>query len=562
MTFGHPRPRFALIPAVFLHTNCFLGLAAGFASPARAAEYYVDAAAPPGGDGTAASPWTSVQQAIDAAADGDDIRVAGGTYAAIAVVGKQVSLHGGYDAAFARVRTDTPSIVEGTADAPTVSLFEVGDSVFEGFVIRGGQRGLVLDADFRSTTNKPVVRDNVIENNGSPAVIGGGVFADHCAATLVGNTVRGNVGDRGSGIASLCASLVLEGNLVEDNVSHGDHGGGLYLSGAEIVLRENLIRGNEVGVVAGYGWGAGATVYGADVTATFERNVFTDNHAQSLGSGAFVDDGATATFTGDLFFANACGTEGGAGLFVDGYDDIASVVTLRNVTIADHPCKGTLGNAVAVQTSGVVEIVDSIMWGNGGDDFATDDTSTLTATYTLSEEPIDGAGNLSADPRFADPTAGDFHVRSTKGRFDPATGQFVIDADDSPTIDAGDPASAYALEPGPNGLRVNLGHTGNTPEASMGGPGGEPPVSDDSGGDGGDGSGGGSGDGGVGDGDGSSGGGADGGGADAAGADDMIGCACASHRAGRGGAAAAWWLVVIAGVRARRRRTGREGARA
>src|SRR5206468_2153811 len=36
----------------------------------------------------------------------------------------------------------------------------------------------------------------------------------------------------------------------------------------------------------------------------------------------------------------------------------------------------------------------------------------------------------------------------------------------SPTIDAGDPTSAFALEPTPNGGRVNQGHTGNTAQAT------------------------------------------------------------------------------------------------
>lgn len=39
--------------------------------------------------------------------------------------------------------------------------------------------------------------------------------------------------------------------------------------------------------------------------------------------------------------------------------------------------------------------------------------------------------------------------------------------DTSPTIDAGDPTFADAAEPGPNGNRINLGHTGNTAQATI-----------------------------------------------------------------------------------------------
>jgi hypothetical protein len=451
-----------------------------FASVTSAAELHVDATAPAGGDGSIATPFTTVQEAIDAAAEGDDILVAGGTYAAIVVSEKEVHLFGGYDPGFMAVDPEIPSVVEGTPTAAAVTLFESGASILDGFVVRGGQRGVVIDADYLSTTNAPVVRNNVIEQNGTAALVGGGVFADHCAASFIGNTVRDNVADRGAGIATLCNELLVEDNVIEDNVAHGDHGGGLYMSGAMLTVRGNVVRNNEVGVIAGYGWGGGALVYGTGASATFERNVFTDNLAKSLGSAAFVDDGAIATFAGDLFFANRCGDEGGNALLVDGYDiDVSSRATMTNVTIASHDCPSTTGNAINVQAQSTVELVNSIVWGNAGDDFATDPTSTISATYTLSEEPLDGTGNLSDDPRFVAPAAGDFHVRSTKGRFDPESGDFVLDDVDSPTIDAGDPASDFAMEPGPNGLRINLGHTGNTAEASMGGPGGEPPTGDD-----------------------------------------------------------------------------------
>ena len=75
--------------------------------------------------------------------------------------------------------------------------------------------------------------------------------------------------------------------------------------------------------------------------------------------------------------------------------------------------------------------------------------------------------SLSREPGFADLDANDFHLKSSGGRFNPATSSFVLDpaADDSVIIDAGDPALA-CTEPIPNGGRVNLGRYGNTSEAS------------------------------------------------------------------------------------------------
>ncbi len=67
------------------------------------------------------------------------------------------------------------------------------------------------------------------------------------------------------------------------------------------------------------------------------------------------------------------------------------------------------------------------------------------------------------------------HLRGGAGYFDEKTGGLVLDyvrPDNSPAIDAGDPASDYRTEPvipgvGGNGHRVNLGYYGNTPWATM-----------------------------------------------------------------------------------------------
>ena len=77
------------------------------------------------------------------------------------------------------------------------------------------------------------------------------------------------------------------------------------------------------------------------------------------------------------------------------------------------------------------------------------------------------SNRIIGDPLFADATSGDYHLKSAAGRWNGST--WVTDAVTSPCIDAGDPASAYANEPAPNGGRINLGCYGNTVEASKSG---------------------------------------------------------------------------------------------
>jgi hypothetical protein len=77
-----------------------------------------------------------------------------------------------------------------------------------------------------------------------------------------------------------------------------------------------------------------------------------------------------------------------------------------------------------------------------------------------------GEGAISADPLFADPAGGDFHLKSQAGRWDPKANIWIKDEVQSPCIDAGDPEADFTKEPAPNGGRINIGAYGNTGEAS------------------------------------------------------------------------------------------------
>lgn len=106
---------------------------------------------------------------------------------------------------------------------------------------------------------------------------------------------------------------------------------------------------------------------------------------------------------------------------------------------------------------------------------ALNQTSGLNVSYTCFNDngfsAFSGTGNITADPLFASST--DYHLQSTAGRWNGST--WVTDDEDSPCIDAGDPASSYAYEPEDNGNRINIGRYGNTAEASKSGDAPTPP---------------------------------------------------------------------------------------
>jgi hypothetical protein len=459
-------------------------------------------------NGSRQYPYNTLQEAIAAAGNGDTIAAATGAYTEnIRIQDKTVHLLGGYVGASTATyasgaggnfsnRNPTVNIthIQGDRTDSVVTLMDAITSTLDGFRITGGTRSLEpefgeLGGGVYATGGSPTISHNLIEHNdarpsvsGASESIGGGIYAGDSDISILNNIIRNNTAGRGGGIAIGGGRVVVRGNTVQDNTGVSDHGGGLYIFSPQAEISRNLIKGNAIGQDVGYGWGGGIVVFGdpnfpGRSSAVLSFNIVTENYAPSVGSGVFIDDGAQAILDHELIYHNVCpdgGTTGGVGVYVDGYGEIGSQVTLIHTTVAGHPCTTMGGNGLYVEVHSAVTIRNSIFWGNGGDDFFVDATSQITATYTTAEETIPGLGNLFTDPLFADPTQHDYHLQSTVGRWDPdansGAGGWMVDANHSPAIDAGDPVSAYTNEPSPNGSRVNLGVYGNTAEASKSNP--------------------------------------------------------------------------------------------
>ncbi len=155
------------------------------------------------------------------------------------------------------------------------------------------------------------------------------------------------------------------------------------------------------------------------------------------------------------FVITGCGV---AGIFCDGASP-----TLRNLTISGNPV------GVAVYGGGNPYISNCIIWGNTRGPlsawkanfnwqiyFSCVDLSTLKKS----------AGNINADPKFADALHGDYHLKSQWGRYVAQAGTWTLDSATSPCIDAGDPTDGPRAERAPNGGEINMGAYGGTPFAS------------------------------------------------------------------------------------------------
>ena len=266
---------------------------AAWLSPTSAAQttWHVDDDADPNGDGlTWDSAFRFLQDALAAANQGDEIRVAGGTYqpdrrdvtpngtgdrgATFALIAN-VSLYGGY---------------AGLADPnnPDWRDLHVFESVLSGDL--AGDDGVV----------SPSSDDNsyhVVTAIDVPPT-----------ATLDGFTVTGGNADgfqpdeSGAGILLVTSKVSLTGCTLTRNTA-SDRGGGLYATGSWAVITNSQITRN----AAGAGGGAFIETSHADV----EDSSFTENSALGAG-GLYVFTDATAALSGCTFQANEATFGGGA----------------------------------------------------------------------------------------------------------------------------------------------------------------------------------------------------------------------------------------------------------
>ncbi len=439
--------------------------------------------------GTAEAPFHSIGAAIAAAPDGGIIQVAAATYQESLVIrDTRIKLYGGFPGSgnFSdRSPAGNETIVDAGGTGPAVAIITAEGTRVDGFHLTNGigfcdsdtchGGGVYIDQGVSGEDAVPVeiayceIYDNNVRKDGHNTARGGGLYVQG-AALITRNHVHDNTAERGAAMASESTVHIIENRFV-DNSAYGDHGGGLHLSGKDIKLIANYIAGNEQGKELGYGWGGGVLFASVGTSFVSRENTITDNKAASGGSGFFVDDGAVGEMHNDLIVSNHCGEQGAGGLVVDALDNSGnngSVVHAYNLTIANNGCTGVenaAGSAIWVEGKGSeVHLYNSILWNNAPALSNVDGLATMTAVYTLSQDPIPGDGNLSENPLFVDASGGNFHLQSAGGSY--KSGSFMADQASSPAIDTGNPNLGFSRETSPNGGRLNLGAYGNTNQAS------------------------------------------------------------------------------------------------
>ena len=342
---------------------------------------YVDGAYQGPEEGSPERPYSTIAAALAVAQAGDLIRVARGPQAVYAErlhITKPVTLQGGYNAAnWERDLVARDTVLDGQGEGPVVTIGPWADpgaqAVLEGFTITNGSAaqgaGILVEGA------SPVIRHNRISGNWATGQ-GGGILVRDGSPTIRDNVMETNTAERGGGICLIRSDALIAGNWIMSN--SGGQGGGISIEqGSRPRLENNTIIANEARDGAGMHVSSGSQ-------AEMVNQVLFMNHATQQGGGLGVDSASARVVHASILY-NLAGQGGGVAAWGDG-----TAVTLTN----------------------------SLVWGHGGDDLA---GPHITASHSnVEQELLLGPGNLSADPRLADPQRFDFHLLP-----------------DSPLVDAG-----------------------------------------------------------------------------------------------------------------------------
>ncbi|MEE2681502.1 MAG: hypothetical protein VX641_03930 [Planctomycetota bacterium] len=255
----------------------------------------------------------TIEAAVEAALEGDEIRVGPGVWYENLFISKQITITGSGQGV---------TIIDGSQP----QLYDFGSCL----VVTG----------FNSQTNEPFRLQSLTLRGGSGAAIygvirGGGIYSEFAAVELNAVTITHCSVERqskydsmgwGGAICNYGGEYVINDSLLSDNRSFS-HGGAIYSYGS-IRLTDTLVTSNTADLTGG---GVYTNLSGSD--ASFLRTSICGNQSR-FGGGVALADSGTLRFDACRLTGNLA--EDGAALHMD---ETASVIAessfVRNATLSD-----------------------------------------------------------------------------------------------------------------------------------------------------------------------------------------------------------------------------------
>jgi hypothetical protein len=310
-----------------------------------------------------------------------------------AISGAALNLVAGY-ATDCVITNCVETSMDGTSDA----LLKIVSGTAERFVVKDNS-GRSSSSVWSKNSLIPVYVGNGTLRN---SVITGNFFQDR--------TPGGAVSIVGRGVVEDCE---ISGNTSKWSENSYLSTGGVTVQGGGTLRRCRIINNTRIASGASYRACGGVSTYGGN--ATVEACVITNNVAGASYAScipvAGVLVGKNAVFRNCLI-ANNRQTDTTVTLRTGGVY-LADAGALENCTVYGNSCTQVTNSGI-YQVAGTV--TNCIAWGNGGKVAGVFEQHDMKQTggsagYSCFGEAVAGEGNISADPVFRKPAAGNFFVR-------------------------------------------------------------------------------------------------------------------------------------------------------
>ncbi len=288
---------------------------------------YVDASNTSGiEDGSAANPYNTIQEGIDAAAPGCKVIVRDGTY--IGTGNKNLDFGG--KAITVRSKNGAATTIidcEGDGRGLTFHSGETCDSVLDSFTITNGynvDRGGAIHCDNGSS---PTIQNCILTDNHANQGDGGGFWLGNGSSPHIRNCIiSNNTGISGGGGGMLCyrnSNPIIENCMIVGNTApnanpnpiapgiYGNLGGGIYVDGSHVTIRSSIlwnnsaaIAGDQIAVLTIQGPSSVSISY-SDVEGGL-LGIFNSGGTVNWGTGNIDEDPLFTNLTGDDYHLDVC----------------------------------------------------------------------------------------------------------------------------------------------------------------------------------------------------------------------------------------------------------------
>ncbi len=275
--------------------------------------------------------YATIQAAVDAALNGDEIRISAGTYSGsqirtgadtynykqVVFIDRTLALRGGYHPATwaGPDPVANPTLIDAGDDGRPVTVLGSGtqDVVLEGLVLQNG--------DYTGLGNGAGISNQVCPNTEGDC--GGGLFVRSARISLKDSIVRDNIGTR----------------------TRTSHGGGAFFWDILPDSRIENVRftGNSLQGIQGYG--AGISVFYGASNLVIERSTFSRNQTNGTGGGLFLYQNKGPVQVEDCVILDNTAEEYAGGIYIGvTYEGIA--YQLERLVINDNH---TVNDGAAIQ---------------------------------------------------------------------------------------------------------------------------------------------------------------------------------------------------------------------